>query len=172
MIKYPFICKAKMNKLLYFAVSGRVNQSYVADHTKGFKIYLHEKGEFWPGMEMENIGQTKPIYVPTKTEVRGTFKVVQKINLDKESDHCMEDTGYSYTKCMKDYVATTSGCHLDWVETKNSGIHNHPCVTRDQVLRYQITLTKINKLSWMELVKVTGCHAKCTYREYNFEKVT
>ena len=106
-IKYPFICKAKMNKLLYFAVLGRVNQSYVADHTKGFKIYLHEKGEFWPGMEMENIGQTKPIHVPTNTEVRGTFRVVQKINLDKDSDHCVEDTGYSYTKCMKDYVATT-----------------------------------------------------------------
>ena len=147
-----------------------VNQSYVADHTKGFKIYLHEKGEFWPGMEMENIGQTKPIYVPTKTEVRGTFKVVQKINLDKESDHCVEDTGYSYTKCMKEYVATTSGCHLDWVEPKYLGIH-FPCVTRDQVLGYQNTLTKISKLSWMELVEVTSCHSKCNYREFSFEKV-
>ena len=74
-----------------------VNQSYFADHTKGFEIYLHEEGEFWPGMEMENIGQTKSIYVPIKKEVRGTFKVVQKINLDKESDHCVEDIGYSYT---------------------------------------------------------------------------
>ena len=152
-----------------------VNQSYFADHTKGFEIYLHEEGEFWPGMEMENIGQTKSIYVPIKKEVRGTFKVVQKINLDKESDHCVEDTGYSYTKCMKDYVATTSGCHLDWVDSKssgNSGIRDHdPCVTRDQVLRYQNTLSHINKLSWMELVKITGCHAQCNIREFSFEKV-
>ena len=80
---------------------------------------------------MERIGQAKSLYIPTKTEVWGTFRAAQKTNLAKQSAPCVVDTGYSYTQCMMDYVASTAGCHLDWV---NKGLSLHePCSTWDQV---------------------------------------
>ena len=91
------------------------NNSNTNDLTKGFEIYLHEKDQFWPGMEMEHIGQTKSLYIPTKTEVWGSFTAVRKINIAKKSAPCVKDPGYSYTRCMLTHLATTAGCHLDWV---------------------------------------------------------
>ena len=150
--------------------SGMVNQSYEIDHTKGFNVYLHEKDQFWPGRDMEYIGQAKPIFIPTSTEIWGNFKIVQKKNLDRDSAPCMTEPNYSFTQCMKDYVASTAGCHLSWV-TKGVGDGHSKCVSRAQVLSYQDTLTNVSKLSWMELVRVTGCSAKCSFRQFSFEKV-
>ena len=45
------------------------------------------------------------------------------------------------------------------------------CMTWDDVLLYQSTLTTISKLSWTQLVNLTGCHAKCTWNRYSFNKV-
>ena len=44
-------------------------------------------------------------------------------------------------------------------------------MTWDDVLLYQSTLTTISKLSWTQLVNLTGCHAKCTWNRYSFNKV-
>ena len=96
-------------------VLGRVNQSYAKDYTKGFEIYLHEKNQFWPGLEMRRTGQTDPIFIPTKREMWGTFKVVHKSKHPRQSAPCVEDPDYSFTHCMMEYVANTAGCHLDWV---------------------------------------------------------
>ena len=131
---------------------------------------------------MEYIGQTKSILIPVKTEVWGTFTVVQKTNQNKQSAPCQEDPQYSYTQCMKDYVAAAAGCHLDNLVAmtqsqtgvdNNDGVQtdNPPCVTREQVQKYATSLTNVSKLSWMELVKVTGCLAKCSYRQFSFEMV-
>ena len=92
-----------------------MNQTYAKDYTKGFEIYLHEKNQFWPGLEMRRTGQTDPIFIPTKREMWGTFKVVQKSKHPRQSAPCVEDPDYSFTQCMMEYVANTAGCHLDWV---------------------------------------------------------
>ena len=113
------------------------NNSNTNDLTKGFEIYLHEKDQFWPGMEMEHIGQTKSLYIPTKTEVWGSFTAVRKINIAKKPAPCVKDPGYSYTRCMLTHLATTAGCHLDWV---TSAAGQPPCLTWDQVLSYSSAL--------------------------------
>ena len=120
---------------------------------------------------MERIGQTKSIYIPTKTEVWGTFTAVQKINIAKETAPCAADPSYSYTRCMKNHIAQEAGCHLDWMDSDRAMNHHERCVTMDQLDRYHTALTIVNKLSWPQLVNVTGCHAKCSYREFTFEKV-
>ena len=96
--------------------SGRKNQSFTEDHTTGFMIYLHERGQFWPGMEMERIGQTKPVFVPTNTEVWGSFSLVKNSNLAKDSLPCEKEPDFSFTLCIKQFVANSAGCHLDWVD--------------------------------------------------------
>ena len=163
------------------------NNSNTNDLTKGFEIYLHEKDQFWPGMEMEHIGQTKSLYIPTKTEVWGSFTAVRKINIAKKSAPCVTDPSYSYTRCMLTHLATTVGCHLDWV---SPAAGQPPCLTWDQVLSYNSALGTVrsalsssfhttqsnnllisSKLSWTQMVNVTGCQAKCHYTEFSFNKV-
>ena len=146
-----------------------VNQSYEIDRTKGFNVYLHEKDQFWPGKDMEYIGQAKSIFIPTNTEIWGNFKIVQKKNLDRESAPCVPLPNYSFTQCMKDYVASTAGCHLSWI---TKGSDRSSCTTWTQVLSYQNTLNNVGKLPWLELVRVTGCSAKCSYKKFSFGKAS
>ena len=97
---------------------------------------------------MERIGQTKSIYIPTKTEVWGTFTATQKINLATQSAPCVMDPSYSYTQCVFKFVAYDAGCHLDWVNpivenNYNTSTDQNFCSTKSQVLRYQTILTKV-----------------------------
>ena len=113
-----------------------------ATDLRGFYIYVHEKGQFWPGLEMERIGQPNPLYIPVMTELHSSFTVRKKINLATDSTPCVKYSTYSYTSCMKNYVSKTAGCHLDWVD--NTTLTNLAiCVTLDQILRYQTILTNI-----------------------------
>ena len=74
--------------------------NYKDDFTEGFKIFLHERGQFWPGMEMERSGQTGEILVGTGHEVRGAFTMLQKHNIDRPSAPCVQDPG-KLTLCAK-----------------------------------------------------------------------
>ena len=164
-----------------------------ATDLRGFYIYVHEKGQFWPGLEMERIGQPNPLYIPVMTELHSSFTVRKKINLATDSTPCVKYSTYSYTSCMKNYVSKTAGCHLDWVDNTTLTNSNQAiCVTLDQVLRYQSILTNIrwnlivvqaskqfttakknfSKLSWTERVQISGCKAKCSYMQYGFYKVS
>ena len=102
---------------------------------------------------MERIGQTQKIYIPLKTEVWGSFTMVQKTHLGKASAPCVTDSGYSYTRCMKDYVAASAGCHLDWVDKDDNNHYGHygPCVTQDQVGLQNFTLN-VNCLLWETII--------------------
>ena len=77
----------------------------------------------------EHIGQTTPISIPPKTELRGSFTVVQKTNQAKLNAPCVSKSGYSFTYCVKKYVTIKAGCSLDWLNT----VDQEPCVTWDQV---------------------------------------
>ena len=109
---------------------------------RGFSIYVHEKDQFWPGLEMERIGQPNSLYIPAKTELHSSFTVRKKINLPTDSTPCVTDSNYKYTICMRNYVTRTAGCHLDWVD-KTTLTNLAICVTLDQILRYQTILTNI-----------------------------
>ena len=93
----------------------------VNDFTKGFEIFLHEKGQFWPGLEMEPVGQTKPVYVGAGREVRGSFTAVQRTSLDTAAAPCVAEPGYSLTACMEEHLAARAGCRLDWAEPDQGG---------------------------------------------------
>ena len=73
-------------------------------YKKGFEIFLHEKGQLWPGLDMERIGQTKPVDLPARTEVWGTFTAVSRHALDRPSAPCTTDPNYSFTQCMRNRV--------------------------------------------------------------------
>ena len=140
------------------------------DHTYGYKIYLHERNQFWPGADMFRLGQTQRIYLNIKTLLRGNFKLVKRRTLNTAARPCVEDNSFSFTSCMMEFVARRIGCHLGWV-----GRYRFPeypsCKTLMELIKYSELLEMLADLSWVRLTRVTGCHAKCQYQEFRFTKV-
>ena len=81
---------------------------------KGVDIYLHDKGQFFPGMEMQRLGQSSKLFLKKDFEWMGHFVMSQKTVLSKESSPCEDDPGYSYLNCIMSSISKMAGCHLDW----------------------------------------------------------
>ena len=60
-------------------------------------------------MEMERSGQTGEILVGTGHEVRGTFTLLQKHNIDRQSAPCVQDPG-RITLCAESLLNLSEGC--------------------------------------------------------------
>ena len=63
----------------------------------GFVVYLHEKGQFWPRLDLNIIGQSKPVHVKTFKEVIGQFSVSKIENINKADSPCTKTPDYSFT---------------------------------------------------------------------------
>ena len=141
----------------------------MADQTSGYKIYLHERGQFWPTGALEAIGQSNSLDLKIKTIFSGDFTLVQRRILDTPERPCEEDERFSLTECMLEFVARRVGCHLDWVGSKLP--HQPPCESLQELKEYSDLLQEMGDFSWATLTSQTGCHGKCQYKEYSFNKV-
>ena len=119
---------------------------------------------------MENIGQAGHIDLQLNTEIWGSFTVSQITKLNKVSEPCEEDEEYSFTECLMEFVAHSTGCYLDWGLTFTSA--NYPvCTTLQQITSMEKLLYRISQLSWSKLTKISGCYGKCRYRKFTFTQV-
>ena len=151
-------------------ILGNIGDNFEDDWAEGYKIYLHEKGQFWPGLEKEFLGLDNSIFLKLNKELRGSFNMKEKILLNKPSSPCIEDPSYSYTQCMFQFVANMAGCHLDWVTSLSE---EHPrCTSTEQVLTYNENLFFALTTPWMKLAEKSGCHAKCKYKEFIFTEIS
>ena len=98
---------------LYFHLGSSQN-TFTNDLLVGYNIYLHEAGQFWPGIETERIGQSELLLLETNRQWEGSFTVTHQLHLHRDSSPCEEDPKYSYTTCILNYIAQSAGCHLDW----------------------------------------------------------
>ena len=141
------------------------------DLTYGYKIFLHERGQFWPGVDMTRLGQTESINLKIQTRMDGNFHLVQRKVLNTPARPCEEAESYSFTRCVLEFVASRVGCHLDWVGTFQPP-RNPPCRSLKEIEKYSNLLEEIKDFSWVRLTRETGCYGKCQYKEYKFNKVT
>ena len=119
---------------------------------------------------MENIGQTEFIDLQLNTEIWGSFSVSQIKKLNKVWDPCEEAEEYSFTQCLMEFVASSTGCYLDWGLTFVSA--NYPaCTTLQQIINTEKLLHRISLLSWTKLTKISGCYGRCQYRKFTFTQV-
>jgi hypothetical protein len=113
-------------------VSGRITDNYGDYGVQGYYMYLHEKDQFWPGLEADQVGIAKPILLHVGDELKGSFVLNEKFYLYKPSAPCVSDPFYSYKNCMFAHIARLSGCHLDWVSPLNEKYS--PCTSKEQLL--------------------------------------
>ena len=144
----------------------RIADNYVDDGVMGYDVYLHEKDQFWPGLETDQVGNAKPILLLDGEELKRSFVLNEKSNLNKPTTPCVSDPNYSYRKCMFAYIATMSGCHLDWVSPLNKKYT--PCISREQLLAYNEHLMFSLNTPLAKLAGESGCFAKCKSKEFIF----
>lgn len=137
----------------------------------GFNIYLHDKGQFWPGLEMARIGLSKELFLPKNTQFEGSFQVRQKTLINKDDSPCSEDPNYSFQSCIFKWVAKDAGCHLDWFSPVISN-GSTPCTRREDIGKYNDALTTALQARWLKLQNMTGCIPKCTVRTFSFVENT
>ena len=153
-----------------YAYLGQPTSSLSTDYTRGFDIYLHERNQFWPGWDMESIGQTKTIGLDLKNEVRGTFFMTQMKKLPKPEEPCEEGEEYSLTECLMEFVASSAGCFLDWGQSYRS--EKFPaCRSLEEIEQTEEILLSLSKLSWNSLTQRTGCYGKCSFRKITYTEV-
>ena len=96
---------------------GKFGDTLSKNELYGFQIFLHEKGQFWPGLETERIGMSEIISLDSKKALTGSFTFTETTSLHRPESPCATDTDYSYRVCMLEYVARHTGCYLGWLSS-------------------------------------------------------
>ena len=113
-------------------------------YLKGFVVYLHEKGQFWPRPDMNIIGQSKPITIRGRKEIVGQFSIT-KIEM-------ISQPRYSFTKCLNNYIQKQTGCKMEWnIATVGPSL----CPFYFNLKEYHGRLTVLTHTSARKLTKMT-----------------
>ena len=152
-----------------FMLLGNRNTRESTELFIGFVVYLHEKGQFWPRVGLDVIGQSKAITLEKSLEMVGQFSVAVVESINKPNEPCTEDLQFSFTKCLLDYVQTKNNCKIDW---RNVTTDPTFCPLDFNLNAYHNTLMNLQTASVANVTKTTGCLPKCKYTKYEFEMLT
>ena len=135
----------------FYAWLGHKNKVLKKGLILGFDIFLHEKGQLWPGQDMKRIGISNKIFLKKNTEWSGSFEMHEAIHLDKESFKCVEDPEFSFQTCILLWVSKTAGCFLNWF-TPSPYDKIRICDTNEDILRFSTFLTLFLTLFYSGLI--------------------
>ena len=86
------------------------------------------------------------------------FKLVSIKEIKNKNNKCIEDENYSLTKCLKDFVAKTVGCSLQWFQQDD-----HPvCSEKEEMIKTQELYDLLQRAPLPDLSIKSGCLQKCT----------
>ena len=112
----------------------------------GFNLFFHEKGQFWPKNIFKPI---KKFFInPNKLKTYSFFiqkdqKVmllnsqifsIDYFKIKDETTDCIEDSRYSFTDCLNNFIAEEVGCNLHWFTQEKFD----KCVSNNQFERMKV----------------------------------
>ena len=132
-----------------------------------YSIYLHEKGQFWPGTELQPIGQTEKIILEENMDISCKFKTKFKEKIRRESEKCERDVDYKFTDCISKFIATTVGCTTNWI-SYNVGSNLKTCSNSTEIQKFKELMINLKEKPFQQLSKTTKCLPKCSVTAYSF----
>ena len=149
---------------LFLLLGDKRYPQVMSQDLRGFVIYLHEKGQFWPrpGLE-DSIGQSKGIKLERLNELIGQFEFA-KFDVLNRDEYCTEAENYSFTDCIHAYIERETSCKINW----NKISEEDSCSENIDLKKYQTFLKFIKYSSFRNLSRVTGCRPKCRWTLYRF----
>ena len=125
-------------------------QTKFNNNFNGFDLYPHEKGQFWPRPNMSFIGQSKAIQIMKMKQNTGVFSGTKSVMI-KRPNICTAAPGYSFTKCMFDYIQRTMTCKISL-----NSVDQSICPMNVNLKKYQDILLYLQQASFNNLTEETG----------------
>ena len=101
-----------LNRIIFMIAK---NPNYI---DQNYKIFIHERGQFWPRYDMMSFGQPDPLMLSPNKELEIFFSINQITRFSKRGRECVEETDYSFTQCLHNYARSASKCHIGAIEKK------------------------------------------------------
>ena len=130
------------------------------DSLRDFKVYLHEKNQFWPSPDLNAIGQSKVVSLRKVTEAELKFSII-KMKMIPDPSVCEDDPKYSFTGCVQDWVKSKTGCGPDWQD-----------LTCTNLTLYKDVLLQLQQETSERMIQKTGCKPKCISTTYVIDDLT
>lgn len=92
-------------------------------------------------------------------------KTLDRLNIG--STKCNEKAETNVVECLQNYIVSKMNCNI----TLNSSISNR-CTSREQLDEYLKLTLDLSHASENELIKMTGCKAKCLTEDYTTLKTS
>ena len=92
------------------------------------------------------------------------IRAIKHIKMNREKEPCGSGLGYNFVRCLKNSIARTVGCRLEW--DRVSSDQTPLCEYFGQVKKHEILYQKLGNMEQKELVEATGCALPCEYMEY------
>ena len=135
------------------------------EYFQSYNIYLHEKGQFWPGNELQHLGQSEKIILKEKMEISGKFKIELKIK--QEGTMCKTLVKYSLTDCISNYIIKKVGCKASWI-SQSADQKVKECTKATEIQGYKEIMINLKEKALTELSTTTRCYPKCEITSYSF----
>ena len=145
-----------LNRIIFMIAK---NPNYF-DHN--YKIFIHERGQFWPRYDMMSFGQPDPLKLSPNKELEIFFSINQITKFRKRGRKCVEETDYSFTQCLRNYASSASKCHI--------GANEKKC-TKGSFLNYFQILMHLKRQNIADVKRESGCYPKCRYTIYTLEVI-
>ena len=110
----------------------------------------------------------KKLNVLPNTTLELSFTRKSEHKISDEANHCNEDSTYSLTKCLSNFVSNSVGCRMFW----NEFTLLKPCSTKADIIRTQDWLEWIKTSSMDNISTISGCLLKCTETTYKLSVVS
>ena len=136
------------------------------ENYKDYDIFLHEKGQFWPRLDMMSFGQPDPIQLEYKKELQIVFSIKEITTFNLEEDRCIDNEEYSFTKCLQDYAVSKTNCSITFMQNEQQ--ETDSCSV-DAFEKYFTLLTKLKSDQIGKIKKESGCYTKCRVRSFSYK---
>ena len=133
-----------------------------------FSIYIHDQKYFLISGNPYSIPQISKALMLAK-DMR-TFVDYQYIfvtkhkKINRKDAPCNDVEDYSFTKCIRTYVAKKTGCRTKWDEEHHDSIRK--CVEVNKTIAYLQMYADFYSYDLDDVTKATGCQKPCSYIEY------
>ena len=135
-----------------------------------YNIYLHEKGQFWPNSDFQQLGQSGKIVLEENKELAGKFTINILSKINQKGKECEEDENYKFTDCVNNFIASEVGCKVDWVSkttlSDQSDMKN--CSNLTDIVKFKKIIIQLKEINFQNLNAETKCLKKCNGAKYKF----
>ena len=134
-----------LNRVMFMIAK---NPNYI---DQNYKIFIHERGQFWPRYDMMSFGQPDPLMLSPNKELEIFFSINQITRFSKRGGECVEEMDYSFTQCLHNYARSASKCHIG---------------AKESFIKYFQILIHLKRKNIANVKMESGCYPKCRHIIY------